>query len=199
MRQFRDQRIEGEYLILKAGEVNYFGPNAEVVDCKLEIKVPTKDLVITRSHFLNCEFIFPKKTSNYDWFGANLESCNFKGTFIGHDFGHSEKLRYPTGAIKGCNFEEAILDGCRFFECDMGTIKLPKWPCFTILSPFSQIEMMKMSGGLALAELAADYEYATAQPTASTVYAPRLAERLGIDIDTILGEIAGKDWIIVNH
>ncbi|ATB36154.1 hypothetical protein CYFUS_001568 [Cystobacter fuscus] len=34
-----------------------------------------------------------------------------------------------------CDFSEARLDECVFHSCDMRTIRLPKWPCFTILEP----------------------------------------------------------------
>src|SRR4029079_12789977 len=33
----------------------------------------------------------------------------------------------------GCHVKEAQLNGGGFLNCDMGTIRLPCWPCFTFL------------------------------------------------------------------
>jgi hypothetical protein len=39
------------------------------------------------------------------------------------------------GGVEDCDFSEARLDGCRFHGCDMRTVRLPRWPCFTFMNP----------------------------------------------------------------
>lgn len=62
------------------------------------------------------------------------------GRLSGCDFGHREPHMpgREHGAIEDCDFSEALLDGCRFHGCDMRTLRLPRWPCFTILDPLGR-------------------------------------------------------------
>jgi hypothetical protein len=66
-----------------------------------------------------------------------LEGCRFKGSFSGNDFGFRANLfdREKAGGVEDCDFSEAGLNGCRFFNCDMSTIRLPLWPCFSFMDP----------------------------------------------------------------
>lgn len=185
--------------MLKAGEVNCLGPNLELDNCTVEIGVPSKDLIVSQVSMTDCEIVFPKKTSNYDWRRAKFVNCRFKGTLTDHDFGYSAKIRNSIGALINCDFRDEILDGCRFFEVNMEQVKLPLWPCFTVLRPLTQIEKMRMQSGPLLHELADLYEFSTANPAAITHYAPTVAKRYGISFEAILAEVEGKDWIIVNQ
>lgn len=49
--------------------------------------------------------------------------------------------------IRDCDFSECILNGVRFIEVDMATIKLPRWPCFTIFNPYHHIEQLNQVKG----------------------------------------------------
>lgn len=199
MRQIRDQRIEGEHLVLNAGEINYLGPNLELCNCKVEIKVPTKDLVVSQVSMINCEIVFPKKTINYDWYRTKFGDCKFTGWISGHDFGYSPKVRNSIGEVVNCDFTEAILDGCRFYKVEVKDVRLPRWPCFAVLNPFQEITRMRIEGGPVLKAMADTYEYSTATPDFIVEYASTIAERKGFSLESILEEVSGKDWIIVHR
>jgi hypothetical protein len=50
--------------------------------------------------------------------------------FSGIDFGRSDNVERDGdfGNIEDCDFTEATLDGCRFFNVDAATLRLPPWP-----------------------------------------------------------------------
>ncbi|EPX62305.1 hypothetical protein D187_008492 [Cystobacter fuscus DSM 2262] len=71
------------------------------------------------------------------WAPMKLKGCRFKGSFSGNDFGFRADLfdREKAGGVEDCDFSEARLNGCRFFNCDISTIRLPLWPCFSFMNP----------------------------------------------------------------
>jgi hypothetical protein len=130
-----DTEIENERLELGAGIIYFLGPNLTLRNCTLVLRVPARDLIIPQAQFINCTIDIRKELKNFRWEHATIRGGRFKGRMIGNDFG-----RWPTsvkapGSIEDCDFTEARLDECRFVGCDINTIRLPSWPCFTILDP----------------------------------------------------------------
>jgi hypothetical protein len=108
--------------------------------CTVVTRVSARWLHILPTCFVDCTIQVKRELKNQDWSRASLKGCRFTGRLSGYDFGH----RLPHlagrehGAIKDCDFSEAPLDGCRFHGCGMRTLRLPRWPCFTILDPLGR-------------------------------------------------------------
>ncbi|WP_164011137.1 pentapeptide repeat-containing protein [Pyxidicoccus trucidator] len=140
MIQFSDREITGERLELDSKtELYYLGHHLTLRRCSLIIKVPTRALVITRTQLIDCAVDVKRELKNFLWEGVILKGCRFTGTMTGNDFGRWPYADHPElGSVEDCDFTEARLDGCRFIDCDLSTLKLPTWPCFSILDPGSR-------------------------------------------------------------
>jgi hypothetical protein len=134
MFQLSDQTIKNQEIILTNDQVNYLGHNLILENCRLIIRASARNLVIARTKLINCTVLVRRKLFNFGWYDAWLEGCTFEGKMIGNDFGHWTELD-PEGGIVDCDFSNAMIDQCRFSNCDMNTIRLPEWPCITFLSP----------------------------------------------------------------
>jgi hypothetical protein len=138
---FENKEIANERLELMDKEAHYFlGPDLTMRNCTLVLKVSARRLFFDGARFINCTFEVKQELKNHQqWVAASLKGCRFKGRLSGCDFGHwpeySSLPGYQLGSIEDCDFTEARLDGCRFHGCDPATLRLPKWPCFTILDP----------------------------------------------------------------
>lgn len=93
---------------------------------------------VAASKLVDCR-ILAKRLKGVDWSLVKLERCRFSGVFSENEFG-SRTLALPdgrviSGGIEQCSFEEARLDECRFFSCDVSRIEFPKWPGFLVLHP----------------------------------------------------------------
>lgn len=202
MKQWRDQIIHDQELILKPGEVNYLGHNLELHRCKVVFYQSMQHTILAAVSFVDCEIVFKKRLPNTDWFFTNLTRCTFHGPIVGHDFGEPDDRFNPMrplardyGKIEDCDFSKAVLDGVRFFRCDMAQVKLRGWPCFTILQPWEHIGEMREKNTPALLDLAGLYEFSTAQPVAITEYGPEVIRKLGISLEDLRQELEGIDWI----
>jgi hypothetical protein len=137
---FEDRVIENERLDLSAKDANYYlGPNLALQRCTLTLRVPAQRLHLPGPKFIDCTFEVKRALINLPWYTAYLKGCRFTGRLKGCDFGHRPDpvLRYrDVGGIEDCDFTSTELDGCRFVGCDVKTLRLPRWPCFTILQPY---------------------------------------------------------------
>ena len=130
-----ETEIENERLELNAGTIYFLGPNLTLRNCTLVLRVPVRDLIIPQAQFINCTIDIKKELKNLRWEHATIKGCRFTGRLSGNDFGRWPYSLKAPGSIEDCDFTEARLDGCRFVGCDINTIRLPSWPCFTILDP----------------------------------------------------------------
>lgn len=186
MNHLQKQTIEATEFVLTDKDQNYLGPDLVLQRCHLVLRTNAKALTITNVQFLDCQIEAKKKLVNFQmWCGATIKGCTFKGLFIGNDFGHWPE-QFPNGSIENCNFSEAVLDGCRFMDCDIGSIKLPSWPCFTILNPYrrrSELESLQWPGELRIwANVIAQNTDITA---ASVSFAPTLAKQFSCTEDEL--------------
>jgi hypothetical protein len=151
MIQFSDQEITNERLILdSATELYYLGHNLTLRNCTLAIRVPARALVIARTQLIDCTIEVKRELKNFRWGSAFLKGCKFKGRLIGNDFGEQP---YPPGegGLENCDFTEAHVDASRFLACDMRTVRLPSWPCFTIFDPvrrWRELRALKWPGDI---------------------------------------------------
>ena len=88
------------------------------------------------------------------------------------------------------------LDACRFYNCDMRTIQLPRWPCFTLLDPvrraaeLARVEWPGRFGSVVIEGLAKQEE----SIVALTEHAPSVAAQLGTtteDLRAVLERLSG--------
>lgn len=178
------QTIESEDIVLTQERLNYLGPELRLIRCRLCIKAMAWYVLIPGAEFVDCQIEAGRKLINFQqWCSADIWGCIFKGHYYGNDFGNRPEYFGSSvyrGSIRDCDFSNAILDACRFMHTDMSTIKLPNWPCFTILKPRQQaerIETFNWPGRLRVwAKTTADeLELASAVVD----YAPSMAKKYG--------------------
>ncbi|MBL8517692.1 MAG: hypothetical protein JNM76_12080 [Betaproteobacteria bacterium] len=132
----RDQSLEGEMLVLD--DVKCRG----LVDCTfasgvLKLTSTRGKAVLLDSVVKDSEVIAVKRQRDYRLFGARFINCKFHGVYSGIDFGREGRGEplYDFGAVEGCDFTEATLDGCRFFNTDISSLRFPRWPHVVIPEP----------------------------------------------------------------
>ena len=132
---FKDREIVGERIELTKGPLYWLGPDLMLRDCTVIISAARHSVTLMSGQLINCTIQVKGEMKALRWAPMTLKGCRFKGRFTGNDFGFREDLdeRRKLGGIEDCDFSEARLNGCRFFNCDMSTIRLPRWPCFTFL------------------------------------------------------------------
>jgi len=97
---------------------------------------------VTLSTFEDCEVRFPKRTSadRVNLLAARFIRCSFHGTLNGVDFGNNplDGELNAFGIVDGCDFSSATLNGCRFLNCDVASLRFPPFPHVVLLSPGSR-------------------------------------------------------------
>lgn len=129
--------LSNERIEIGPDVVFFLGPNLILRHCTLVLKVAARNLVIPQARFFDCTFESKRELKNFRWRRAHLKGCRFTGRFSGNDFGawHSSP---GEGSIEDCDFTQATLDACRFLACDIRTLRLPSWPCFTFINPVAR-------------------------------------------------------------
>ena len=195
---YENREIEGEKLELPKHAIYWLGPNVTLRHCTLVISVATRWLHLLSGQLVDCTIQAKSELKNLRWARMGLMGCRFKGRFTGNDFGFREDSidKWRLGGVTDCDFSEARLDACRFYNCDMKTIQLPRWPCFTILDPvrraaeLARLEWPGLFGPVVIEGLAEQ----EASVVALTYHAPTVAERLDTtaeELRTVLERISG--------
>jgi len=202
---FKEKVIEGERLELTDKNSLYFlGPDVTLKDCSLVLKVSARNLLIRGgTRFIDCAFEVKQELKNHqDWITASLKGCRFKGRLSGCDFGYwpeyNKDPEYQLGSIEDCDFTEARLDGCRFMGCDPSTLRLPRWPCFTVLDPIARApELLRVKWpGIVGDVIVEDFHAQPDRTSAVTFYAPSLAKSLEATPEEIRAVIEKFDCIL---
>lgn len=136
------ERISDQHLV---GETIRIGDDwaESIVRCTLEnchviIDVPRGDAGIHDCQLTECTIETKRRMNDSRFFGANYIRCNFKGKYDGMDFGRSPwpipgtDIPFKYGELVDCDFTEATLDMCRFFNVDITRQKFAPWPQFVI-------------------------------------------------------------------
>jgi hypothetical protein len=186
---YKDREIVGERVELPQGSLYWLGPNLTLRNCTLVIGVASRWLTLMSGQLLDCTIQAKGELKNKRWARMNFKGCRFKGRFTGNDFGfHEDDLdKWRIGGIADCDFSEARLHTCRFYNCDMSTIRLPGWPCFTILDPVRRLEELARVewpgrfGRIVIDDLRDQEE----SIVAITDHAPSYAERLGFTVEEL--------------
>ncbi|WP_224249076.1 hypothetical protein [Hyalangium gracile] len=174
----------------------FLGPDLTLSDCTLVLGMASRDLVIPQARFIDCTFIFKKPLRDFRWETAHLQGCRFKGHLIGNDFG---ELPYAPGkgSIVDCDFSEARLHGCRFLACDVNSLRLPRWPCFTIFDPVSRgRELSALSWPSRIGPVVVQGFAESPVPMVAVTYsAPELAKRYDTTPEAIRAVIEKLDGV----
>ncbi|QRN95404.1 hypothetical protein JRI60_41070 [Archangium violaceum] len=199
----KDRELDGERLelIAEKDRLIYLGPNLTLRRCAVVVRVPASRLIIREARFIDCTIDLKQELRNHrDWVSASLEGCRFKGRMLGCDFGSFPG--YTSGGehghVEDCDFSEARLDLCRFHNCDMRTLRLPRWPCFTILDPIGrghELTSVEWPGSFRPVTLEGDYKEVPSV-VATTFYAPAEAKRSGTTEDELKAAIERFDFIV---
>jgi len=198
---YKDREIEGERLELSKGALYWLGPNLTLRNCTLVISVASRWLHLLSGHLVDCTIQAKSELTSARWTRMNFKECRFKGRFSGNDFGFREESYDPwrMGGIEGCDFSEARLHGCRFFNCDMSTIQLPRWPCFTFMDPrghatdLCRYEWPGLFGQVVIKGLAEGPEGVVAE----TWHAPTIAEKLDTTAEELRGLLERMPCIVM--
>lgn len=183
------REIVGERLELKKGPIYWLGPDLTVRDSTIIISAAGRSLVPMSGQFINCSIQARGELKTVRWAPINFKGCRFTGRFTGNDFGFREDLdeRDRLGGIEDCDFSEARLNGCRFRNCDMTTIRLPQWPCFTFLEPLRHVAELRRHAwpgvvGRATVEAVCESPVGT---VAVTWHAPTVAEKMDTTVEEL--------------
>jgi hypothetical protein len=199
---YEDREIENERLELTdKGSLYFLGSNVTFRNCTLVLKVSGRNLIFDQeTRFINCTFEVKQELKNHqEWVLASLKGCRFKGRLSGCEFGRwpGYSNGWEHGAIEDCDFTEARLDGCRFHGCDMRTLRLPKWPCFTILDPLGrsrELAAMDWPGDVSI--IMEGHAREPPSTVAVTWHALTLAKENGTTPEAIKAVLEKLDFII---
>lgn len=140
--------------------------------------------LLLQSTFIESEVIAVKMQKNCPLLSARFIRCHFKGTFFGVDFGHLENQAPPFerdefGRVEHCDFTQARLEGCRFFNTDISTLKFAGWPQVVIPDPHlraQDVDKVQWPGKLRMfIEICTD---GLTKPSACVDYVPSMVKRL---------------------
>ncbi len=136
------ERISDHHLV---GETIRIGDDwaESIVRCTLEnchiiIDVPRGGPGIHDCQLTECTIEAKRRMKDSSFFGSDYTRCKFKGKFSGMDFGRSPwpipgtDIPFKYGRLIDCDFTEATLDLCRFFNVDIARQKFAPWPQFVI-------------------------------------------------------------------
>lgn len=198
MIQLRDRVIENEKIYLGKDDAYYLGPNLHLKHCELELRTDARALTITKVVIEASHISAAQKLSEFQWYYSWIKECRFTGKFSGCDFGHWPEDDPSTGGIESCDFSGAILDGCRFLDCDASTLRFPKWPCFTILNPIGNLERMSAKPWPARTGVILK-TFSTYPPRAAAVswIAPEIVKRFGSSLEEFRAFLEEFDNVIL--
>lgn len=136
VRRLSDGRIEDAVLELEDGWSHQLGPDLELVRCRVIIRVRSRWFHPEGSVWRDCDVEVKRPIVKHYWSSVRLIGCRFSGRLTECDFGLADEAH--EGQVEDCDFSKAVLDSCRFMDCDSSRLVFPRWPCFTILQPLAQ-------------------------------------------------------------
>jgi hypothetical protein len=194
------REVIGERFELTKGPIYWLGPDLTLRDCTVVISATGRSLVPMSGQFINCTIQAKGLLKGVVWAPMKLKGCRFKGRFGGNDFGFRADLfdREKAGGIEDCDFSEAHLNGCRFFNCDMSTIRLPLWPCFSFMEPLghaAELVHREWPGqfGIIVEGLAKN----PVGTVAESWHAPTVAEKMDTTVEELRAALEGVPWVVM--
>ncbi|QSQ22741.1 pentapeptide repeat-containing protein [Pyxidicoccus parkwayensis] len=174
-----NQDIENQRLEIGADTVCFLGPNLTLRNCTLVLKIAARNLLLLQPRLIDCTIEVKRELKNFSWNHAHLKGCRFTGAMTGNDFGRwSFDEDADRGSVENCDFTHARLDACRFVGCDLTRLKLPSWPCFTVLDPVGrkhELRTLQWPGTMRIT--VESFTDNLPETLAVTYFAPALAKR----------------------
>jgi hypothetical protein len=193
---YENRVIENERLELSDRDSLYFlGQNLTLRRCTLVLGVPAKRLHVNETRIIECTIETRGLLKNFQWSRAHLTGCQFKGRFVGNDFGNWRDT--TEGSISDCDFTAAHLDQIRFLGCDAHTLRFPQWPCFTLFDPvrrWRDLSALAWPGDIS-SSLIQGYAERPPATAAVTYSAPDLAKRSGTTPEAIKAVLEKLDGV----
>lgn len=133
-RHVRGQNLTGETVVLSDRECAGI-VESTLRDGTLKLAQAKGAAIISLATLENCRVVAIEQQRDFDFFSARFIVCKFEGTFSGISFGNrgGGEALFGFGSVRGCDFSEATLDGCRFFNTDVSTLRFPVWPHVVLL------------------------------------------------------------------
>ncbi|AVR97156.1 hypothetical protein [Pseudoduganella armeniaca] len=174
-----------ERVLLSNVEVNQLGPELVFEECDIYSDCQSKALVMSGVRMIGGRFFQQDRAlADHQFSRVHFNGVRFFGTFIGCDFGNWDSN--DIGSMANCDFTEAVLDSSRFLNVDVQSIKLPRWPCFTIVNPAEAREFVMGNKWSAKTRIALDvYTDVDPECTASLGDASRMAKQDGIALEDL--------------
>ncbi|HEX8820409.1 MAG TPA: hypothetical protein VF794_10820 [Archangium sp.] len=198
---YEKREVVGEQLELLKGPFYWLGPDLTLRDCTVIISAARRSLSFVSGQFINCTIQAKGQLKTMPWAPMKLKGCRFKGRFTGNDFGFREDFddRWKAGGIEDCDFSEAQLHGCAFFNCDMSTIRLPRWPCFTFLDPRGHsAELARHAWPGLVGQVTIKVVCESHKGTvAVTWHAPTVAEKLDTTVEELRAALEGVPGVVL--
>jgi hypothetical protein len=129
--KLKDTHISNEKIILAGEDIPSLGPNLVLENC--EVVSNETELIFAGFKMIGGQFVQQVPLEDHRFKFGHFSGVKFSGIFSGCDFGDWESNE--RSSIENCDFSGAMLDGCRFLNCEVETLVLPKWPCFTLVNP----------------------------------------------------------------
>jgi len=191
--------IENERLVLGREDIAFLGPGLTLRGCTLTIRVSTRNLILIQPRLIDCVIEVKQELKNLRWCAAFLKGCRFTGPMNGNDFGRwpfDEEAVQALGGIEDCDFSGARLDACGFFNCDVDTLKLPSWPCFTFMDPTRRREELLAAAWPGTSRITVEAMLESPPETVAVTYsAPAVAKRGGTTEEALLTVLKTLDGV----
>ena len=199
---YEEREIEGERLELTDTKARYWlGPNLTLRHCTVVLGVGGRSVSLSSSRLIDCTIQVKRQLTGKAWTLVALRGCRFKGRFHGCDFGpwHDYMDGWEQGVVEDCDFSEAQLDACRFHGSDPRSLRLPRWPCFTIVDPIgraAELNRLKWPGafGSVVVENIATHPRST---LALSYHVPSVAKRLETTPEELRAVLKGLECIVM--
>lgn len=177
--------ISNERVLLSNVEVNQLGPDLVLEECEVFSNCEEKALVMSGVRMRGGRFVQQDRDLvDCQFDRVHFDGVKFVGRFIGCDFGDWDST--DKASIARCDFTDAVLDDCRFLNCDVETLALPKWPCFAIVNPAEARDFVMGNAWPAKTRITLDvYTDVDPECTASLGDASRMAKRDGIALEDL--------------
>lgn len=177
-------QLSNQEIKLTGDEVHALGPGLILTRCDVISDGDFNSLIVAGMTMVGGRFIQEAVLTNFHFAYAHFLGIKFSGSYSGCDFGDWDAVE--KASIEECDFTDANLDGCRFLNCDVQTIKFPKWPGFTIINPaaalshVSSFQWPERLGSLM-------FIYADNDPECSAICgdAERIAKKYGLGLDEL--------------
>jgi len=199
---FENETMEGQRLELGDKNLRYYlGPNLVMRRCTLVLRAPSDLLHLVGVRFIDCTIEVKRQLKEVRWYGAHLKGCRITGRLFSCDFGHfpgySPLPCDSMGGIEDCDFSAAHLHACRFVGCDASTLKLPRWPYFTLLEPYRRHrEFASMLWPREIRYWFNGFDEYPENTVAMTYSATAFAKKAGISEDRIRALLEGHSDIL---